>query len=123
MRYGEILRAARERSGKSVETVAGEVGLSPSYLRDVELGRRGALRPELSRRIARAVGGDAGDMLRAGMVEREVVHLDMRGSEAHRALGLRLLAVWDLLTDAEALHVVGVLDGMRLPDGRRVGGG
>lgn len=122
-RYGELLRAAREKSGRSAEAVCAEVGLSTAYLRDVELGRRGALRPEHTRRLARALGVDAGALMRAAMLERDVVQLDMRGSEAHRALGERLLCAWDLLTDAEALALVAVLDGMRTPDGRRAGGG
>lgn len=119
MRYGELLRSGREQAGKSIEDVARELGLSKSYIYDVELGRRAPLSIELTRRLARALGVDAVPLVHAGMVDRNVVSLDMRGSEAHRALGLRLLAVWDLLTDAEALHVVSVLDGMRLPDGRR----
>jgi transcriptional regulator with XRE-family HTH domain len=123
MRYCEMLRAGREKAGKSVEDVAREVGLSTSYLRDVELGRRAPLSPDHTRRLARAIVVDAVEMVRAGMLDRDVVQLDMRGSDAHRLLGVRLLAVWDLLTDAEALQLVGVLDGMRLPDGRRVGGG
>jgi transcriptional regulator with XRE-family HTH domain len=123
MRYGEMLKAAREKAGKSVEAVAAEVGLSTSYMRDVELGRRGSLRPEHTRRIARAVGVDSGPLMRAAMLERDVIQLDMRGSEAHRLLGERLLAAWDLLTDAEALALVAALDEMRLPTGGRVGGG
>lgn len=111
------------KAGVSVEHVAAMAGLSTSYLRDVELGRRGALRPEHTRRIAQATGADGGELLRAAMADRDEVTLDVRVSEAHRTLGLRLLAAWDLFTDEEMVRLVEVLDGMRLPDGRRAGGG
>lgn len=38
---GRQMRALRKASGKSLRHVAGAAGLSPAYVSDLELGRRG----------------------------------------------------------------------------------
>ena len=38
--FGQYVRTMRNRSGKSLRKVAGEVGFSPMYLSEVETGKR-----------------------------------------------------------------------------------
>lgn len=47
---GAYIREIRERSGRSLRQVAREIGVSPAYLSDMELGRRG-MSEEIAQRI------------------------------------------------------------------------
>ncbi|WP_345399660.1 helix-turn-helix transcriptional regulator [Nonomuraea salmonea] len=62
-RLGRRLRELRTESGKSLRTVAKELGISPSAVSQIE---RGTMRPSVSRLIAyvTAIRGAAGGGLR-----------------------------------------------------------
>ena len=61
---GQVLVNARERAGLKQQDVAARLGLPPSYLSKIENGTRRLDVVEFIR-IARAIGADAAELLRA----------------------------------------------------------
>ena len=67
-RYGEMLREARVRAGKSVRDVAKRAGLSEAHLRFIEKGERDT-RVRNLRRLALILGVDEEPLIRAWFEE------------------------------------------------------
>lgn len=67
-KYGEMLREARLRAGKSVREVARRAGLSEAHLRFIEKGERDT-RVQNLRRLAMILGMDEEPLIRAWFEE------------------------------------------------------
>lgn len=65
MTYGELLRSRRERKGLSLRKMADYLGVSASYLHDVELDRRNPLSPWNSKKACKRLGISALDEAKA----------------------------------------------------------
>ncbi len=50
--FGEVLRARRESAGVSLRAAAAHLGITPSYLHDIEYDRRGPLSPKRIRELS-----------------------------------------------------------------------
>jgi transcriptional regulator with XRE-family HTH domain len=63
-KFGETIREMREAQKLGLRTAAERLGISPAYLSRIERGRENPPRPELIRRIAALLGGDADVLFR-----------------------------------------------------------
>lgn len=57
--FGEMIREMREAQGLGLRVAAERLGISPAYLSRIERGRERPPKPELVKRMARLLGGDA----------------------------------------------------------------
>lgn len=60
--FGKALREARSEANMTISRLAGRVGVSVSYLSDVERGNRGPLDDELLRMVCSEIGADYDEM-------------------------------------------------------------
>jgi transcriptional regulator with XRE-family HTH domain len=63
-KFGETIREMREAQKLGLRTAAEQLSISPAYLSRIERGRENPPRPELIRRIAALLGGDADVLFR-----------------------------------------------------------
>ena len=63
-KFGDTIRDMREAQKLGLRTAAERLGISPAYLSRIERGRENPPRPELIRRIAALLGGDADVLFR-----------------------------------------------------------
>ena len=78
--FGEVLRDLRKRNHIQLGTFAGQLGVAPSYLSDVELGRRGPFLAPVIERIAALLDlsdAEHNRLLRASSVDRESIELPL----------------------------------------------
>ena len=68
-RYGPKVRGLRQGMGWSGRQLSSRVGITPSYLSDIEMSRR-LPAPEVSDKIARALGVDRHGLWRLALYER-----------------------------------------------------
>lgn len=57
--FGEAIREMREAQGVGLRVAADRLGISPAYLSRIERGRERPPKPDLVKRMARMLGGDA----------------------------------------------------------------
>jgi transcriptional regulator with XRE-family HTH domain len=57
--FGETIREMREAQELGLRVAAERLGISPAYLSRIERGKERPPKPELVKRIARLLGGDA----------------------------------------------------------------
>src|SRR6516225_2700957 len=57
--FGETIREMREAQSLGLRTAAERLGISPAYLSRIERGKERPPKPELIKKIARLLGGDA----------------------------------------------------------------
>lgn len=63
-KFGDTIREMREAQKLGLRSAAERLGISPAYLSRIERGRENPPRPELIRRIAALLGGDADVLFR-----------------------------------------------------------
>src|SRR5690242_4699424 len=101
--FGSLLRAIREDRGKSMSALARHVGVSPSYISEVEQCRRAPLTRDKILQAAEFLNTDPLPLVRAalewnGILELNVDRCSMKGKEigAYLALGWEHLSEKDL---------------------------
>src|SRR5437588_10797891 len=57
--FGETIREMREAQDLGLRVAAERLGISPAYLSRIERGKERPPKPELVKKIARVLGGDA----------------------------------------------------------------
>src|SRR5881296_3140297 len=57
--FGETIREMREAQALGLRVAAERLGISPAYLSRIERGKERPPRPELVKKVARLLGGDA----------------------------------------------------------------
>ena len=111
--YGTLLQETRLRAGKSVAEVARAAQMSEGHVRDVERGTRGPMGVGDTRRVANALGCDAGPLVEAMLRRRDRVELGDLGSGVRFEMARWLALNWDLLTDEELLRALDALRKVR----------
>ncbi|MGO9567623.1 MAG: helix-turn-helix domain-containing protein [Desulfomonilaceae bacterium] len=101
-KFGEGLRAIRERIPMSCSQLARKMGWSGVYQRDVEQGR--AYPPNINRLkdYARHLGVDPLELIKLVTIEKKSIKLEInreRKTQLHTATVL--LSRWDALTDEQ----------------------
>src|SRR5262245_4942537 len=111
-KFGELFRAERKRSGKTMGDLARQLSISVTFLSDVERGTRPPLSPDRIRRAAEVMGAmpkSVQDLLLAAQVERKVISLPLPASDVGREAGAALQRQWANLDDevfAKIMHVI-----------------
>lgn len=82
-------------------------------MRDVERGTRGPMGVESTRRVANALGCDAGPLVEAMLRRRDRVELAGLGGGVRFDLALWLALHWDLMTDDECVRALAALRAVR----------
>ncbi len=104
--YGALLNAARKKAGMSISRLAREIERSEAHMREVEKGTRGPLGLDDTRKVARALGIPARELLEAMVRDRGKVELVVPPDGPRFELAVRLLERWDLMRDEEMGRLV-----------------
>lgn len=91
MRYGELLRRARESAGRGLRETARAIDVSPSYLSKVESGKADPMTTQRTIDVAKFVGTDPLPLVMALQSERGEVRLDINGDTRERRRMVALL--------------------------------
>lgn len=109
--FGEVLRRVRKEAGKTLADVADILGVSISYVSDVERGRRDPWASERIHQLARGLGVDPAPLLQAAATSRGAFQLAAKGvSPKAHAVGLSLMRRWTELSDEQLQEIALTLD-------------
>jgi len=111
MVFGALLRNRREASRKSLREFARCLGLSPSYVSMVELGKLPPFGADHIRAAAVFIGADPIELLQAAMADRNSVELDASVSQAHRTASTALAMHWHALTIQQLETIAAIVNG------------
>ena len=112
-KFATLLRAERERSGKSMGAVARHIDVSVTYLSDVERDTRPPLSPERIRRAAECMGSDENTLtalLRAAQAAAQAIKRPLPNSARGREAGAALQRGWASFDDETFERIMGVID-------------
>ena len=107
--FGRLLRKYRKAAGKTLGDLARLLDFQPSYVSDVELGRRAPFQFDRLRQIAEFLSphADLEALDRAAAVDRGAFELPVEGTtDRARQVGAMLMRGWRNLSD-EDLEVIG----------------
>jgi transcriptional regulator with XRE-family HTH domain len=111
-KFGEGLRAIRERTQMSCSQLARKMGWSDVYQRDVEQGR--AYPPNINRLrdYARHLGVDPLELIQLVTIEKKSIKLEInRERKIQLNTATVLLSRWDSLTDEQLKEIERIVDG------------
>lgn len=103
-RFGEVLRGLREEAGLRLGEFAERLGVSKTYLSDVELGRRAPFPAKTIRIAATLLGVDPHYLLAKAAEARGAFELEPV-TPRHREAGMALMRRWSELDD-DALSAI-----------------
>ncbi len=111
-KFGEALRAIRQKVPMSCSQLARKMGWSDVYQRDVELGR--VYPPNISRikDYARHLGVDPLELIKLVIIDNKFIRLQINSDikiQFHTATAL--LTRWDTLTNEQLLQIEGIVTG------------
>lgn len=100
--FGDLARRLRTESEVSLRTVSKQLGWTPTYVSDIERGRRSAPTVAIARKWAEVIGADPELLADAAFRDRRVVEFPV-DPETDKGQALALLArSWsDLTPDQE----------------------
>lgn len=112
--FGDLVRTQRTRMRRSLREVARGLGLTPSYISDIERGHRAAPAPPIVRRWAALIGADADALVEAALTDRKSVVLALdeedRAGARNRA-AVALARSWEELSDQDLQKIVALVEG------------
>jgi transcriptional regulator with XRE-family HTH domain len=109
-KFGDLLRNLRKRKGVQLGMMADLLDVAPSYLSDIELGRRHPFKADLIAHCGRILGlsdSDLADLFAAASLQRGAIELEVTPSRP-RSLetGAALMREWPTLPD-DAFREIG----------------
>ena len=100
--FGDLLRATRKRSGKSMRDLALHLGVSIVFISDVERGNRAPLKAERIMSATEFLGADPEPFLLAAAKSKGSFELDAtRVSGKARQVGAALMRGWTDLGEGD----------------------
>lgn len=109
-KFGDELRALRLQAGKSMGDVARLLGVSVTFISDVERGRRGPLSPDNVTKAAEFLGVDPKPLLTKAAKEKGSIKLSaVNATPMHLAVGAGLARRWADLTPEQLQQIGKVL--------------
>jgi transcriptional regulator with XRE-family HTH domain len=110
--FGELLRRLRVKADRSMGQVARQLGVSVTYISDVERGKRAPLRPERIEKVAKYLNADPADLLDAAGRSRGVFELDAAAvSPKAREVGAALMRGWPGFSDDKLEKIAAAIKG------------
>jgi transcriptional regulator with XRE-family HTH domain len=103
--FGGLLRAARKKADKTMEDLAKKLGLTVSYVSDVERGYRQPWTNERIVEIAEFLNTDPNPLLKAAAESRGAFVLSADVTAAGREAGASLMRVWNELSDEDFVEL------------------
>jgi transcriptional regulator with XRE-family HTH domain len=98
--FGKLLRSRREAADQSMGALARHLGVSVSYLSDVERGHRAPLVADKIKKAAVFLNTDERPLLAAAAEVRGAFQLDVTAvSQEHRQVGAMLARQWASLSE------------------------
>jgi transcriptional regulator with XRE-family HTH domain len=76
MSFGDLIRSSRRRLNKSLQDVAGAIGVSAVYVSEVERGKRPPFTTERLTALAQVLELDFDELKAAAWAEKKVIELD-----------------------------------------------
>src|SRR5690349_9914176 len=114
MPFGQLLRSKREAKGISLTEMAKKMGISASYLSDVELGRRDPWHLERTVAWVTHLGGsetDLQEVLEAMVRGKRSITLHIDQSNAQQVkCAVTLMCCWERLSDFQLGQLYEFLD-------------
>ena len=111
-KFGEGLRAIRERTQMSCSQLARKMGWSGVYQWDVEKGRKHPPNINRLRDIARHLKVDAEELIKLAAIEKKSIKLEI---DPESAIQLQtatiLLSRWETLTDKQLKEIERIANG------------
>jgi transcriptional regulator with XRE-family HTH domain len=114
MAFGTMLRDARETAlpKRSMGELARHMGLTVTFISDVERGRRAPFTPDKILTAARFLGVRAEPLLLAAATERKTIELNAVGARPKMLqVGAGLMRHWTDLTDEQLEQIEKILGG------------
>jgi len=101
--FGDFIHRVRIGQRQSLRHVAGRLGVTPTYLSDIERGRRNPPAPDKLEKLARALGIQRARLEDKALIARRAVELVLTGEATDRKdeLALILARRWEGLTGEE----------------------
>lgn len=103
--YGTELRRARKAAGMTLAVLSNRLGMSTTYLADVETGKRDPFRPDTTIAAARECGVDAAPLLRMAAEGRGRFELPVDVPECKRRVASMLALRWRDLTEEQVMAI------------------
>jgi len=112
--FATLYRRERSRAGKSMGEVARHLGISVTYLSDVERGKRPALSTERIRKSAELLGTDetvVSMLIGAAQAQKESIQLPVPDSDRGREVGVALQRRWATFGDDTFDELMQIIEG------------
>ena len=109
--FGCLLRVARERTGRSQTDVAKFLGVSVTYVSDVERGNRPPLVRSKILEVARFLDTKPHGLIVAASQWHGVFELPYGGGSIRESVAASLSARWESLTLNQLVAIASVLEG------------
>lgn len=89
--FGKLIKQLRKDARLTLNEVAGEIDLSPSFISDIENGRRGPFENEKIISLGILFKADVNQLLQVAAKERRSIDLPVRGDPTYNKLAFSLL--------------------------------
>jgi transcriptional regulator with XRE-family HTH domain len=111
-KFGQLLRAERDRAGKSMGELARHLVVSVPYVSDVERGNRSPFSQERLLRAAAFLRCDPKPLIEAAAGDKGAFELDARSvTQTGREVGAALARGWSELSDEDLEKIRTILEG------------
>ena len=112
LHFGTYARQQRARAGLTLRTLARIVELAPTYLWDIERGRRNPPAREKLHLWADALNSDRAEFERLALFDREAVEIPLsRQGTTKDSLAVILARQWEGMSEEEAAEIMKQLEG------------
>jgi transcriptional regulator with XRE-family HTH domain len=112
--FGKLLRAERKQEGHPLRVIAAHLGVSVSYLSDVERGRRDPLTLERIYKVAEFLNQDPFSLIEAALRSKPSFELSTNISKAALETAVILIKRWEIITDAQHKQIQRIFAGVSL---------
>jgi len=108
--FGDVLREARKKAGKSMLDLANRLDVSIVFISDVERGNRAPLSPEKILKVSDLLGIDPEPLLQAAAENRGRFELDAtQVSGKARQVGAALMRGWTELNEKDLDQIAQII--------------
>lgn len=109
-KFGQKLRREREDNLITMKQVAEFLGISVSYVSDVEIGRRKPFKKEDIAKLCKKFKFDFEELQRLALIERGGVELSL-DKPNQNGLAIALARTWDSLSEDQIAEINNILEG------------
>jgi len=106
--FGMKIRKAREEKEMSMGEIAKELGVSPVYISDIELGKRNIPSDkEMLHKLSKILGIPYEELLNASVNQRDRIELKIKGKEN---LAFALARGWDAFEEKDIERIISAIN-------------